>query len=1078
MPTANISFIFQIQNIQLRIYQTINKFHSVFVFRTKLTSVCDELFRFHKYLSRIYKKDIDNRIVSPSECRTIAVLIHELNELTELFKSLDADNYIETIKNCDPSFVNNYIVNLKKSIYGFCSAVNAEDLSYLEFFKSNLELDFIDWNDLLQKLNDLPKISLEITKKVEQIIKQMKSKAIAENTNFETCYITDDEFNQLMNKFDIWNVDEKDLIIQKRLGYDGSYLVFDGYQKSTKRTIICKKITSKKIPRYLFTKFRLESELLSKLDHFSVVSFVGVSWQSSKYIVTEESNNGSLFNFLHSKNNICDPTKLTIIALGVAYGMEYIHKQGFMHGNLNSKNVLLDQDFYPKITNFSLISDNNKITFINQTSEIQNTAPEALTLQQYSDKTDVYNYGILLWEMLTKEIPNSGTNPIDSALRVINHEYKLLIPKNCPMKLATLINLCWERSPEVRPDFGSIVKFLETGVSFPGTSNETIKAYIEYVKNFASTNKKVVGNFTIDDIIQKIDDDISNIVLVDPLLKKESTKNYIYNSHLISVILGSFRKCNSSTYASLLFDISLLIIKDPKYKSIFIKNKFTTLLIELFTKYGATSMESFLPCLKMVIQEDPIKITIEQYYKLSTFLLSNDLSQRMAITEIFEICIDNKLYSNDFALSSIILNLVKNIKNDVIPEFLYRLLSLLYKIISLPKSFTYLGKINVSKALIPILQHNDEKIVLLAFKIIKKIILTSSSAHFANQFIMQTPSLIDKYPPRLQFEVFIVLSMLHQNSNSIRDFICNQNTLYEPFVKAFNSEEYVTVFVLQFCYSFLGDKTTFPFAKQFFPNYIQMMYSNKESISLTSTACVTRAIDCNEEIPNDVIAAISTFLSSDNDKFVIAGLQIVGVLSTNKKSAKFLHEKNIYDKLVKILQSSNQEIITLILMVLSSQTCYYINPDILIKAIPFVMEYYKNKYATLFISNISFNTRAAFALIPYLETIIDSLDVNNPNISFILTTLNQIFRHQESFDYIGEPSLFIKIFKKLESLIDTPFEEYSFELMNEISVLERGKEMLLNYGILNLFNEQQDKLPKESPIQAIIDEIISRIISN
>ena len=156
----------------------------------------------------------------------------------------------------------------------------------------------------------------------------------------------------------------------------------------------------------------------------------------------------------------------------------------------------------------------------------------------------------------------------------------------------------------------------------------------------------------------------------------------------------------------------------------------------------------------------------------------------------------------------------------------------------------------------------------------------------------------------------------------------------------------------------------------------------------------------------------------------------------------------------------------------------YINPDILIKAIPFVMEYYKNKYATLFISNISFNTRAAFALIPYLETIIDSLDVNNPNISFILTTLNQIFRHQESFDYIGEPSLFIKIFKKLESLIDTPFEEYSFELMNEISVLERGKEMLLNYGILNLFNEQQDKLPKESPIQAIIDEIISRIISN
>lgn len=125
-------------------------------------------------------------------------------------------------------------------------------------------------------------------------------------------------------------------------------------------------------------------------------------------MVTEFLSGGSLFDFLHKRGEKLNEEKIFYICKDVALGMSYLHGKNVLHCDLKSSNVLIDENWNVKLCDFGLsrLKDNKK----NKKDNIRVgtphwMAPEILKGEKYECESDVYSFGILLWEMLTCQIP-------------------------------------------------------------------------------------------------------------------------------------------------------------------------------------------------------------------------------------------------------------------------------------------------------------------------------------------------------------------------------------------------------------------------------------------------------------------------------------------------------------------------------------------------------------------------------------------------------------------------------------------------------------------------------------------------
>ena len=84
-------------------------------------------------------------------------------------------------------------------------------------------------------------------------------------------------------------------------------------------------------------------------------------------------------------------------------------------------------------------------------------APEVLAAQKYTEKADVYSFGIVCWEILTRACPYDGLSQIQAALGVLNNNLRPNMPRNCPPMLKHLMRACWSTLPDQRPSFEQII---------------------------------------------------------------------------------------------------------------------------------------------------------------------------------------------------------------------------------------------------------------------------------------------------------------------------------------------------------------------------------------------------------------------------------------------------------------------------------------------------------------------------------------------------------------------------------------------------------------------------------------------
>eukprot|EP01102_Stenamoeba_stenopodia_P014052 TRINITY_DN4636_c0_g2_i1.p1 TRINITY_DN4636_c0_g2~~TRINITY_DN4636_c0_g2_i1.p1 ORF type:complete len:1322 (+),score=264.84 TRINITY_DN4636_c0_g2_i1:1203-5168(+) len=224
----------------------------------------------------------------------------------------------------------------------------------------------------------------------------------------------------------------------------------------------------------VYTEFRQEVSLLSSLKHPNVVEMKGIVLEPF-CIVMEYMGFGNLYDFVHNLENPIDwPTRLRI-ASGIASAINFLHLDYRMiHRDLKSPNILLTKE---KTANGELItakvSDFGLSRKLLLSPELQNRvvdnpiwlAPEIISKQKYTEKADVYSFGIIIWELLARKVPFAEMEFLWEIQESIVEGKRPEIPP-CPVLYRELIDGCWAGDPEMRPNFDTILQKLEMVTSF------------------------------------------------------------------------------------------------------------------------------------------------------------------------------------------------------------------------------------------------------------------------------------------------------------------------------------------------------------------------------------------------------------------------------------------------------------------------------------------------------------------------------------------------------------------------------------------------------------------------------------
>ncbi|WZZ82749.1 hypothetical protein YC2023_103321 [Brassica napus] len=211
-------------------------------------------------------------------------------------------------------------------------------------------------------------------------------------------------------------------------------------------------------------QFQQEVMMLATLKHANIVRFIGACRRSMVWcIVTEYAKGGSLRQFLTKRRNRAVPLKLAVKqALDVATGMAYVHGLGYIHRDLKSDNLLISADRSIKIADFGVARIEVKTEGMTpETGTYRWMAPEMIQHRPYTQKVDVYSFGIVLWELLTGMVPFQNMTAVQAAFAVVNRGVRPSIPDDCLPVLRNILTRCWDADPEVRPPFTEIVMMLE-----------------------------------------------------------------------------------------------------------------------------------------------------------------------------------------------------------------------------------------------------------------------------------------------------------------------------------------------------------------------------------------------------------------------------------------------------------------------------------------------------------------------------------------------------------------------------------------------------------------------------------------
>ncbi|KAL3831637.1 hypothetical protein ACJMK2_023365 [Sinanodonta woodiana] len=209
-----------------------------------------------------------------------------------------------------------------------------------------------------------------------------------------------------------------------------------------------------------------EAQVLSALNHRNIIQFYGAVTQESNFcLVTEYAENGSLYAHLQDPDNFLDFQQILKWAREIARGMNYLHCEApvkVIHRDLKSKNGKIMSIPESNICDFGASRFAGSTTKMSLAGTFPWMAPEVIQSLPVSESCDTWSYGVVMWELLTHEVPFKGIEGFQVAWVVVEREERLTIPSSCPPCFRKLMEQCWQTEPKKRPTFKQILTRLDS----------------------------------------------------------------------------------------------------------------------------------------------------------------------------------------------------------------------------------------------------------------------------------------------------------------------------------------------------------------------------------------------------------------------------------------------------------------------------------------------------------------------------------------------------------------------------------------------------------------------------------------
>ncbi len=255
-----------------------------------------------------------------------------------------------------------------------------------------------------------------------------------------------------------------DIVLGEKLGQGTFGVVYQGTWRHNQ--VAVKELLLSRLSRGSEEEFKQETDIMARLRSPNIVQFYGYC-ENPYRIVMEYMPKGSLDRVLHDPQENLSWDLRIRIAMDISSGLAFLHCEDILHRDVKSLNVLLNEVYRAKLTDFGLSSIKHESQSSSAAKQSAGTlawmAPELTTGDEGCTKeSDIYSLGITLWELASRELPfKDVAKPALIPLKAAQGK-RDKIPLDCPAKLASLIEACWATEPSERPSAEETIVFMRS----------------------------------------------------------------------------------------------------------------------------------------------------------------------------------------------------------------------------------------------------------------------------------------------------------------------------------------------------------------------------------------------------------------------------------------------------------------------------------------------------------------------------------------------------------------------------------------------------------------------------------------
>ncbi|XP_029474177.1 tyrosine-protein kinase ABL2 isoform X5 [Rhinatrema bivittatum] len=263
---------------------------------------------------------------------------------------------------------------------------------------------------------------------------------------------------------DKWEMERTDITMKHKLGGGQYGEVYVGVWKKYNLTVAVKTLKEDTMEVEEFLK---EAAVMKEIKHPNLVQLLGVcTLEPPFYIVTEYMPFGNLLDYLRECNREeVSAVVLLYMATQISSAMEYLERKNFIHRDLAARNCLVGENHVVKVADFGLsrlMTGDTYTAHAGAKFPIKWTAPESLAYNTFSIKSDVWAFGVLLWEIATYGMSPYPGIDLSQVYDLLEKGYRMEQPEGCPPKVYELMRSCWQWNPSERPSFSETHQAFET----------------------------------------------------------------------------------------------------------------------------------------------------------------------------------------------------------------------------------------------------------------------------------------------------------------------------------------------------------------------------------------------------------------------------------------------------------------------------------------------------------------------------------------------------------------------------------------------------------------------------------------